>query len=87
MYGKKHSPEALEKITQARTGTKWMHNGEEQKAVPNDQIKDYEQKGWSLGRLKIKGRRWINDGNGNCRCISQKDVLKYTYLGWQVGRN
>lgn len=58
--GRKHSPEAIEKMRQVKklhhkSGTKgkrWMNNGEIQRPIYPEDVQNYLDNGWVLGRLK-----------------------------------
>jgi hypothetical protein len=87
MQGRRHDQEARLSISRHRSSCRWMHNGKKQKAVPTSEIEWHQEQGWVFGRLGIQGRKWINDRKGKCKCVPAKDVVKYTYLGWSLGRS
>jgi uncharacterized protein YciI len=86
MYGKSHGENARSCISNARSSSKWVHNGVEQKSVLISELNSYLDNGWKQGRLTLQGRKWVHDGNGASRCVSHDEALQLTYLGWFLGR-
>lgn len=60
MKGKRFSEEHKQKISMSTIGRQnvlgriWVHNNNEQKIIPPEQLNDYLSLGWVKGRLKVK---------------------------------
>lgn len=86
MRGKKHSAETKHKMSASRR-IRWINNGKQDMAVPLLEVKSYLDNGWVLGRITILDRKWVNDGEGNNRCVNHEDAIRLTYMGWYLGRS
>jgi hypothetical protein len=49
--GRGHSDETKSKLSKIFTGTKWINNGTNQKTVRFDELNQYLDSGWKLGRI------------------------------------
>lgn len=49
--GRGHSDETKSKLSKIFTGTKWINNGTNQKTVRPDELNQYLDSGWELGRI------------------------------------
>lgn len=51
MYGKKHSKETKDLISQQLCGRRWINNGNEQKYIQPEHINQFLEQGWVFGML------------------------------------
>ena len=86
-YGKTHSNETKEVIRQKIRNRVFVNNGEVSKEICKEDLENYLQNGFTLGRLPNKtGKRlWINK-EGNTKLISENCVSEFLADGWKLGR-
>ncbi len=76
------SDESRQALSERRSNSKTINNGNSMKYVLEKDLKKYLNKGWELGPLKRERRKWCNDGK-------QEKLIPYTEpvpLGWEKGR-
>ena len=61
----------------------WINNGLEEKNIFVDDIEQYYDSNWVVGR--IKNKTWIHNENGS-KCINKDELQSYLNNGWEVGR-
>jgi hypothetical protein len=67
---------------------RYINDGTNNKAVQEEELHEYLETGWKIGRLNSKNnidRIWINNGVKNTK-VSQQNLHSYLDDGWKVGR-
>lgn len=84
---------AIQKMSKWTNKSRWMNNGEKDTRVSFNQIENYLNNGWKLGRIfsPNKGKQnltkklfWINKNNINKR-IPEDQIDEFIKIGWSSG--
>ena len=99
MYGKTHTTEARKRISQKiskrNLNSKWIHKGDQEKFVKEDEISYYLANGWNLGRRKnhpngkqvgatTKGKKKIYK-NEKQKFVKEDEIDYWLNKGWKRG--
>ena len=65
--------------------TTWAIKGDEIRKIRKDQITDFKNKGYEIGRYHTKDGRWVNR-EGQSKMVKKELFAQYINEGWSPGR-
>jgi hypothetical protein len=65
--------------------TTWAIKHKIVRKIKNEQIKEFQNKGYTIGRHHTENSRWVNKNNKS-KLIKEELLLQYIKEGWQPGR-